>query len=332
MRQTQASRTAAHEQGRRCRVMLAASMRSAVLALCAACWMLSACGTSGGSGESSLEQCSNGRDDDRDGLIDCADIACTVHAFCAAIDAGMRDGGESDASLPDGECARPIDLVFSVDVSSSMEPELSALVAAAPLLFEQLHALDPSARVSLVVFVDDVLAVSDCAALTPEAFVRELDSFRASAASNRSPASGIENVDCPENSLDALARAAKCPWRESAARLVVHVTDDTFAERPTVLSGPFGGGIVVQHTYAEAQTALSSAGIRVLALAMTGIGENCGAGRSPDVGQGFHTPFLGMPTLPESTGGEAWNLEEFTGGPLEAGTRIVNAAERACTE
>jgi hypothetical protein len=307
-------------------------MRRSFLAMCAALWTLSACGGSGMGAESTLDQCSNGRDDDGDGQIDCADIACTVHAFCASFDGGMRDAGDGDVMRPDGgECLRPIDLVFSVDVSSSMESELASLKAAAPALFERIHALDPGARVSLVVFVDDVLAIADCEPLTVEEFSREIDTFRQSASSNRNPVSSIENVDCPENSLDALTRASACEWRDGAARVVVHMTDDTFAERPTVLSGPFGGGIVVQNTYAETQRALSNATIRLVAVTAAGVGADCGAGRSPDVGRGFHTPFLGMPSLPESTGGEAMSLDAFARGELDIGAEVSRVAERACT-
>ncbi len=311
--------------------MLAQPMRRSFLAICAALWTLSACTGPGTSAESTLDQCSNGRDDDGDGLIDCADIACTVHAFCAVSDGGTRDAGEVDAALlGDGGCLRPIDLVFSVDVSSSMQAELTALSMTAPAMFERLHAIDPTVRVSLVAFVDDVLAVAECAPLTLEDFTRELEIFRQSAASNRNLVSSIENVDCPENSLDALARAAECGWRDGAARIVVHVTDDTFAERPTVLSGPFGGGIVVQHTYAETRTALSNANIRLIAMTASGVGSDCGAGRSPDVGQGFHTPFLGMPPLVESTGGAALNLDDLVRGSLDLGAEIVRVIEPVC--
>lgn len=292
-----------------------------------------ACG-SGPTGESTLDQCSNGRDDDADGQVDCGDVACRVYTFCTQPDAGRADAGPIDAApLPDGAlCASPVDVVLAVDVSSSMEAELAALRDASPALVDRLRALDPTARVSLVVFVDDALAVRDCAPMADAAeLASELESWRARAPENRSPASGIANVDCPENSLDALALATTtCAWRDVAARIVVHVTDDTFAERPTVLSGPFGGGIVVQHTYAETSDMLGMNRIRVLAVARNGQGEDCGAGRSPDVGRGFHATYLGMPSLPERTGGAALELPGLTDGSVDLAASIATLAQVAC--
>ena len=97
--------------------------------------------------------------------------------------------------------------------------------------------------------------------------------------------SHLPNQDCAENSLDAIVAATMCPLREGSRRVLVHVTDDTFAERPAVLSGPWGG-IVVQFNYLEATTALVDRGFRVGVFAETGVGDDCGAGRSP-VRRGF---------------------------------------------
>jgi len=74
--------------------------------------------------EASLAECSDGFDNDADGLVDCADVACTVYAFCvtapdaghdatvgidASPDAGMRDAGTTDAGRSDaGADAGPI--------------------------------------------------------------------------------------------------------------------------------------------------------------------------------------------------------------------------------
>lgn len=313
--------------------MLAPRMNRSLLPVLALVWIAAACGN-GSTGESTIDQCSNGRDDDADGLIDCADPACRVFAFCASGDAGPPDAGPVDAApLPDGAvCVRPIDVVLTVDVSSSMDAELAALRDASPALLARLRALDPTARVSLVVFVDDALAVRDCAPLEGEGeLASELEAWRARVSENRSPVSGIANVDCPENSLDALSLAVTaCAWRDVAARVVVHVTDDTFAERPTVLSGPFGGGIVVQHTFAETSDMLGMAGIRVLAITRAGMGESCGAGRSPDVGQGFHAPYMGIPSLPERTGGAALLLPGLADGSLDVAAAIGDLAQSAC--
>ncbi|UJR85297.1 hypothetical protein [Sandaracinus amylolyticus] len=294
--------------------------------------LLGACDQGEPEGESSLDACSNGRDDDDDDLVDCSDPACRAYVFCLSNDAGADAGPVDAAPLPDGAvCVRPIDVVLTVDVSSSMGAPLAALRDASATLIERLQQLDPSARVSLVVFVDDALAIDECAPLDATALHDQLELWRVRSEDNRSPVSDTYNTDCPENSLDALMLATRgCPWRAGAARLVVHVTDDTFAERPTVLSGPFGGGIVVQSTYAEVGEAMEDAGVRMIALTRTGAGQSCGAGRSPDVGQGFQTPYRDALTLPELTGGVALLLPDFVAGNVDVVSAIVDRAQLAC--
>jgi hypothetical protein len=285
--------------------------------------------------EASLDDCSNGRDDDGDGLIDCREPACRIHAFCEEPDSGRHDAGPRDAGpRPDGSlCARPIDVVLSLDVSSSMIDELAIVRDGATALFDRIRALDPDARIGLVVFVDDALAVADCSAFTDgAALAAEIESWRRRAPENRSPVSGTFNQDCPENSLDALhLTTTACPWREGSERFVVHITDDTFVEHPAVLSGPYGGGVLVAHTYEETSSALAGIGARVIAIALSGVGEDCGAGRrSPDVGQGFHGPYRGQPSLPERTGGRALDLNALRRGTLDLAGEIASIAELAC--
>jgi hypothetical protein len=284
-----------------------------------------------GAGESSADQCSNGRDDDGDGMADCADPACRVYAFCTGSDAGPPDAGPIDAApRPDGAiCARAVDVVLSVDVSSSMVDELALLRDQAPSIIGALRAIDPDAQVRLVVFVDDVLAISECAPLEASALSAELEARRVLAPGNRSPVSGTLNVDCPENSLDAVVEAAECPVRSGAARVILHVTDDTFAESPAVLSGPFGGGIVVASTYTEASMAV--AGSRVVSLTRTGPGQDCGSGTfSPDVGRGWTGPHQGQVALPEQTGGRALDLDAWRSGTVDLAAELAAEAEEAC--
>ena len=293
-----------------------------VLSLATAC-------TSRSGSESDADRCSNGMDDDGDGLIDCRDPACSVHAWCSgASDAGMVDAGPpiDSGPRPDGAaCTAPLDVTFVIDVSTSMTEELSSIRDGMGAIWDAATALTPNTQFTLVVFVDDALAVSGCAPFTSrEALQSELDTWREFCASNRSPASDTVNTDCPENSLDALYLAATtCPWRSGSTRVLVHVTDDTFVERPGVLSGEWGGGVFVMQTYDEVQTALVSRQLRVGAFAMPGAGEECGAGSSPNVGQGFHEGYGDNPSLPEATGGRAWDLREVRAGRLSMADAII---------
>lgn len=264
--------------------------------------------------------CSNGIDDDGDRLVDCEDPACALFSWCAA----SPDAAAPDASTPldAGDvgplaCAEPLDLVLVLDVSSSMTDDVAHLRDLAPSLFELARAASPEARLSLVVFVDDALAVDDCAPFADAAsLAAALDQWRAFTATNLSPVSEIRNVDCVENSLDAIGTAiTSCPWRSGGSRVILHVTDDTFAERPAVLSGPFGPGVLVASTYPEVSDALARQDVTLLALTRSGMGADCGGPRiSADVGRGFSSPYGTDPSLPERTGGEAWDLLAFRDG------------------
>lgn len=284
--------------------------------------------------ESDETTCSNGRDDDDDGLVDCHDPACGLFPFCGARDAGTTDASAVDTGpRPDGAaCAQPLDVVLVVDVSTSMSGELAAIRDGVTGLWQTAHTLSSDAQISLVVFVDDALAIDGrppfaldggCHAFTtPEDLAAQLDAWTSFCATNQSPVSHIQNHDCVENSLDAIVAGTMCPLRDGSTRVLVHVTDDTFAERPAVLSGEWGGGVHVQFNYLEATTALVDHEFHVGVFAETGTGDDCGAGRSPDVGRGFSGPYDMMPSLPDATGGRWWDLREVRAGNLDMTTEI----------
>ena len=297
-----------------------------------------------GGGEASAAACSDGRDNDGDGLVDCAEPSCGAHSWCAGMDGGgSRDGSVGDARTPPGDrgpplppCTEPIDVVFVMDVSTSMMDEVDSVRAGVDSIWAAAQALTTDTQFSLVVFVDDVVSVNGCAAFDSVAAMQtELARWRDFTSTNNQPAgSPYSNSDCPENSLDALYTAATtCPWREGATHIVIHVTDDTFEERPFMLSNVFGiGGIPVLRTYSETVSALMAGELRVGVFAAPGAGEFCGAGSSPDVGRGFHAPFNGMPSVAEATGGRAWSIRDVRAGTLDMAEAIgAFARDEYCT-
>jgi hypothetical protein len=297
---------------------------------------LAACTRRDGRGdvaEITADQCSNGIDDDRDGVVDCAEESCVGHCGATDLDGGPgADGGplRFDGGPPSDRhvvsCGDPLDVVFVLDVSTSMADEAMAMRDGVTSIWNAATALTENVQFGLVVFVDDALAVGDCAPFADVATLQsELEEWRLYCATNRSPVSEVINMDCTENSLDAIHLAASsCPWREGSTRVLVHVTDDTFAERPSVLSESVFGdeGVPVQHTYAEVGSLLVEREIRVGAFAAPGAGEECGAGVSDNVGQGFHEPYRSMPALPTQTGGRAWSIREVRAGTLDMSTAI----------
>ncbi|HEY8428906.1 MAG TPA: hypothetical protein VIL20_11050, partial [Sandaracinaceae bacterium] len=107
-------------------------MRAEKGMVAAALFLLGACG---GGGESTGAACSDRADNDGDGLVDCADPQCGTYLWCSGAqqDAGSHDAGPGphdaaprpDATFP--SCNDPIDVVFTIDVSTSMDDEIAAI-------------------------------------------------------------------------------------------------------------------------------------------------------------------------------------------------------------
>ncbi|GAB4207555.1 MAG: hypothetical protein OHK0013_25300 [Sandaracinaceae bacterium] len=266
------------------------------------------------------EICGNGGDDDGNGAADCADVECASTPVCVAtIDAGPTDAGPIDARfvpvdvhLPDSglveECG-PVDVVFVLDVSTSMEGTFDALRAGIRDVWDTASRLSPDPRFSLIVFVDDALAVDGCAPFgSVDGLSAAFDRWRSFCSSNASPVSMAQNYDFPENSLDALYLAATaCTFREGATRVLVHVTDDTFYERPAI----FSGEVPAERTFAEVSRALTAFQLRVASFHdMT------------DHPEGFSAPYRGAPSLVDATGGRGFSFDDVVGGRLDMGDAI----------
>ncbi len=257
--------------------------------------------------------------------------SCTVRGS-GSVDTGVGSGDDTgvmarpDAQFPDGGgtdgsgCYQPIDLVFVLDVSTSMMNEFTHLREGIASVYAAADALTTDHTFALVVFVDDVLAVDGCGQFdSASALQAVFDTWRTFCSSNGNPGgAGQQNGDCPENSLDALYTAATvCTWRPGATHIVIHVTDDTFREHPA----SFSSGLPAQHTYAETSAALVAAQIRVGAFAQS-TPMACGAGTSANTAQGFFVSYNGMTPLPDATHGRVWDIADVRSGALDMATAI----------
>lgn len=223
-------------------------------------------------------------------------------------------------------CTDALDIVFVLDVSTSMSDTLGDIRAGIADIWNTATGLSANAQFGMIVFVDDVVAVNDCVPISSLTDLQaQFDHWRDFCSSNENPVSGGQNYDCPENSLDAIATAITwCPWRTPATRIVVHVTDDTFKERPYRLSD----AVTVDHTYSEVASALVSNEIRFATFANAG-GATCA---DYSGAPGFHATYSGEQSLPEQTGGRAWDLDEVRNGSLNMGTAISQLlTEEYCT-
>lgn len=258
-----------------------------------------------------------------------------------AVDTSPVDTGPpTDTTVPPGDtalCTDPLDIVFVIDVSTSMADEIEQVGNGMDSIWAAASALTTDVQYGLVVFVDDVVAVDGCAPFADLAAMQAaFATWRTFTTTNGQPAGGTAtNTDCPENSLDALHTAATvCPWRAGATHIAIHVTDDTFVEPPLSLSAPVGGigGIPVRNTYLETVAALVAAEVRVGAFAAPGAGEDCGAGASANVGQGFHEHYATEDAIPVATGGQAWSIRDVRAGTLDMADAInAFTAAEYCT-
>jgi hypothetical protein len=263
------------------------------------------------------------------------------------------DGGDPvvDADRPpdDGICTDVIDLVFVLDVSSSMSFVLDQLEAQIGSVVAASNALAEGSHFGLVGFVDNHaldltgdleggLVHSD--APTLQAAFHHLREVYTTP--NRNPGDGpdgptMQNPICEENALDALeATALEFPWRDNATRVVILVTDDTFVERPDnygdrdgdgrtdLTDFPREGDYPALTTLAEAVAALQAARVRVFAFARTRAPgmfapSRCGTGRRlpwPSVSNGWHAPYNGQPPIPEATDARAYDVDLVRNGSL----------------
>jgi len=238
-------------------------------------------------------------------------------------------GQPPDAPGIDPRCEQNLDIVFVIDVSTTMSQFigiLSAEILAVDAAVADL-ALLGEPHYGLAVFVDDALLLNDGAPYDDaSALQADFDQWAAFAGSNQQVGGGNGNFTWTENSLDALHfAAADFDWRPIATttRMIVHVTDDTFWDGPTN-----GNGVPIQYGYAETVDILQSHAVRVFSFA-DDIGGACGC---DDVTPGWSTPYMGMAPIPMATDGGVFPINEILGAQLSLTAALDAAVEQSiCT-
>jgi hypothetical protein len=258
-------------------------------------------------------------------------------ASTATVD-GDTSGGKLDVAPPsdainptDGgtTCDQDVDIVFVMDVSTTMGPFLDRLANEIIVVDEALAAMDlPSEpNYGLVVFVDDAALLNGGAPYDSVAALQQ-DFMQWSAfTSTNTQVSGTGfNSTWPENSLDALfLAAAGFQWRPAAStlRLVIHTTDDTFWDGPITANG-----VQIQHGYAETVMALQQREIRDFSFAAQ-IGGQC---ECQDVTPGWSSPYQGMAPIPEATGGLVYDIDLVLVGQVSLADALTDAVETTMCE
>jgi hypothetical protein len=240
----------------------------------------------------------------------------------------LPDEGADDGPDPE-DCIQDVDIVFVMDVSTTMGPFFDKLELEIEAVDQALQAFDlPNPpHYGLAVFVDDFTLVN---AGVPYTDVNELRAdfayWNDFTASNQQTKGGGFNSTWTENSLDPLfAAAGGFQWRpvDTTLRMIIHTTDDTFWNGPTV-----GNGVNILHSYPEVVDSLQQRQIRMFTFADT-IGGQC---ECEDVSMGFFTDFQGQPPIPMQTGGAAYSIGEVLAGIISLSDAINMSVEESYCE
>jgi len=277
----------------------------------------------------------------------------------AAGSQGGSGGSFLDSSVsPDASnvCTDSIDVVFVLDVSSSMgfvldklSNEIDGVVNAATKLTQDSGANPP--HFGLVPFVDNHVidlggAENDGAVHLDGNSLRNAFQFHRNTFTtpNRNPGDGpngltMQNPICEENALDALhATALDFPWRPNATRIIILASDDTFLERPDNYGDrdndgltdktdyPREGNYPALWTVPETVEALKTAKVRLFAFTARGdAAQQCGTGRRllwEARAAGWSAPYFSNPPLPDSTDGANFDLELVRSGSMSLSDTI----------
>ncbi len=117
---------------------------------------------------------------------------------------------------------RPVDIVFVLDVTESMQPYIDAVKQNVIAFAQDLAANNRDYRLGLVTFEDYVVSkYPDCNCAYQQKMTSNVSEFTGWVGSLHAGGGG----DIPEDQLDALAYAASFPFRPEAQGVIILVTD-----------------------------------------------------------------------------------------------------------
>ncbi|MBA3544907.1 MAG: VWA domain-containing protein [Nannocystis sp.] len=286
--------------------------------------------TADGTGTGGASQASQtGETSEPTGTGDASTSTSASTSTTGGVDPGTSSGGaDTFEGTGDDMCKMQIDIVFVMDVSTSMLALLQKLEDEILTVDTKLKSLDvlPDIHYGLVVFVDDTLIINGGAPYADvQALKMDFNKWWKFTQSNSQVNGGGSNGDWPENSIDALFTAAGAfQWRpmEDTLRMVIHCTDDTFGVKGAVQSG-----VAIQHTYEETVLALQDRQVRVFAF--TDDDKTGGPGNNEDVSMGFFTPYNGQTPIPDATDGGAFNINLVLANQLSLNAAINDSVSNS---
>jgi hypothetical protein len=277
-----------------------------------------------------------------------------VDAGDGFVDATPVDPNRPDGAPP-GPCTDVVDVVFVLDVSSSMGFVLDKMRTEIGAVVDAANQLAPDSHFGLVAFADNHLLdtsgplaggkVHTAAGTLVAAFAQMKSTYTSR---DRNPGDGpsgptTQNPNCEENALDALVGAVdEFPWRDNATRVIIVATDDTFIEPPdnygdrdqdgdtTSTDYPREGDYPAVHSLAAATAKVVGAKARIFSftrLAPPPAPElfQCGTPRRfawADISAGWSKPYQGAAPLPVATQGKNFDLALVEEGSLSLSATI----------
>ncbi len=234
-------------------------------------------------------------------------------------------GAIPDAPVPT-DCTQDVDVVFVMDVSTTMGSFINTLASEIELVDQalQTYGLPSDPHYGLVVFVDDAALLNGGAPYANATVLQDDFTYWSGfTSSNQQVGGGNSNSTFEENSLDALHLAAtQFQWRPSATtvRIVIHTTDDTFWDGPTT-----GNGVPILNSYGGTVNALQAEQVRVFAFA-DDIGGSCNC---EDVTVGWSSPYMGAVSIPDATDGAVFDIQQILGGTASLSDAITSSVEES---
>lgn len=216
-----------------------------------------------------------------------------------------------DLSSQSVNLGQKADIVFVIDVTSSMQPTINSVKTKVREFVEKMQRNKVQALLCLVTFRDKTekkceSIVEDNPA-TPQN--ENLDRFLEEVSQLRASSGG----DTDENQLRAVIDAAATPWRTGSQRLAILITDAGFHYQP---DNKGNAGKEAPY-FTEAVTAVQNSRMTLFAVA-------------PNK-EGYSAPFQGNPSLVDVSQGQHFNYSAMVSGQVGMETIFQTIVDRVST-
>lgn len=219
--------------------------------------------------------------------------------------------GTLDLSSQSVNLGQKADIVFVIDVTSSMQPTINSVKTKVREFVEKMQQNRIQALLCLVTFRDKT--EKKCETIVednPQTPQNEnLENFLSEVSNLRASGGG----DTDENQLRAMMDAAVTPWRSGSQRLAILITDAPFHYQPDN-KGNAGSNAPF---YTEAMTSVQNSQMTLFAVAPPR--------------DGYNRDFQGNPSLVSLSRGQYFNYSDMVSGVVGMETIFQTIVDRVST-